>query len=106
MRYINKGQNNFTEMYSALKAEVEYPKDKSTAFNDELLYSLKLADKLVVCGQALSHCVNQTVRDIISRWNPDNFGNIYLLEDGKETRYLQNIEMPYSIDKTFRICGD
>lgn len=26
-------------------------------------------DKLVICGQALSHCVNYTVRDIVSYWN-------------------------------------
>lgn len=80
--YVNKGQNSYTEMYSALKAEVEYDKDKSTAFNDDLLASLKLADRIIVCGQALSHCVNFTVRDIIQHFSKEDVEKIYLLKDG------------------------
>jgi hypothetical protein len=40
--------------------------------------------QLIVCGQALSHCVNYTLRDLLD----PSVGNIpgskvYLLEDGK-----------------------
>ena len=40
--------------------------------------------QLVVCGQALSHCVNFTVRDIANRLieNGDSPSIIYLLTDG------------------------
>lgn len=35
----------------------------------------------MVCGQALSHCVNFTLRDIISHWRGD-LSRLVLLEDG------------------------
>ena len=30
---------------------------------------LKIADKLLVCGQALSHCVNFTCRDLVAHFD-------------------------------------
>jgi nicotinamidase-related amidase len=62
--YIMKGTNLLTEMYSALKAEVVISKD--TDLNQDLLSLLKQSDKIFVCGQALSHCVNHTVRDLLA----------------------------------------
>ena len=59
-QWVHKGQNTLTEMYSVLKAEV--PITESTSFNKELMQSLLLSDRLYVAGQALSHCVNFTVR--------------------------------------------
>jgi nicotinamidase-related amidase len=60
---IHKGQNILTEMYSALAADV--PLTRETAMNTELRTSLLSSGTLLVCGQALSHCVNYTVRDIV-----------------------------------------
>ena len=37
--------------------------------------------KLVICGQALSHCVNYTVRDIVSQWSPSSPSSITILKD-------------------------
>lgn len=67
-------------MYSAIKAEVVDPLDITTNVNEELVGRIKLADKVVVCGQALSHCVNYTMRDIIPHWNRYN-SDLILLED-------------------------
>jgi len=80
--YVMKGQNCRTEMYSALKAEVEDPKDPRTALNEELLVKLKIADRIIICGQALSHCVNYTVRDILNFWHHDSVSKLVLVEDG------------------------
>lgn len=33
----------------------------------------------MICGQALSHCVNYTVRDIVSQWSSST--SIILLKD-------------------------
>ena len=64
VEFVMKGQNLLTEMYSALAAEV--PVSTDTAFNTELYDSLMTSDnQLLVCGQAMSHCVNYTVRDIV-----------------------------------------
>lgn len=41
----------------------------------------KGTEKLVVCGQALSHCVNYTVRDIVEHWPKEEMGKITLLKD-------------------------
>jgi len=46
-----------------------------------------------VCGQALSHCVNFTVRDIVKHWKEHrkNLSDIYILVDGEHTllRYIR-----------------
>ena len=59
IEYVLKGQNCFTEMYSAIKAEVVIEEDtEGTGENVRLLDNLLGANRLIVCGQALSHCVN------------------------------------------------
>jgi len=79
VEFIMKGQHLLTEMYSALEADV--PVSQETAFNENLLQSLLKADKLLVCGQALSHCVNYTLRDVVSHWPKEGLGKIVLLTD-------------------------
>jgi nicotinamidase/pyrazinamidase len=79
VEWIMKGQHLLTEMYSALAAEV--PVSKETAFNESLQASLQRSDRLLVCGQAMSHCVNYTLRDIVQHWPANNFSKIELLTD-------------------------
>jgi nicotinamidase/pyrazinamidase len=83
VEWVMKGQNLFTEMYSALAAEV--PVSKDTSYNTSLQQSLLLggSEVLIVCGQAMSHCVNYTVRDIVRGWDPSTslVRRIYVLED-------------------------
>jgi len=85
VEWVHKGQNLLTEMYSALSSEV--PISESTDYNYGLLESLReqvvgtAAGRLVVCGQALSHCVNYTVRDIVEHWPKDEMGKLILLND-------------------------
>jgi nicotinamidase-related amidase len=78
---VNKGQNNLTEMYSAIEAEVPVPDDVRTHTNSTLVQQLKNAKKVVVCGQALSHCVNYTTRDILKNWDPRDTADIVVLTD-------------------------
>jgi nicotinamidase/pyrazinamidase len=79
VEWVMKGQNLLTEMYSALAAEV--PVSKATAFNEELQASLLQSDRLIVCGQAMSHCVNYTLRDIVEHWPKEETHRIALLTD-------------------------
>eukprot|EP00571_Detonula_confervacea_P001902 CAMPEP_0172319108 /NCGR_PEP_ID=MMETSP1058-20130122/36804_1 /TAXON_ID=83371 /ORGANISM="Detonula confervacea, Strain CCMP 353" /LENGTH=246 /DNA_ID=CAMNT_0013034071 /DNA_START=136 /DNA_END=876 /DNA_ORIENTATION=- len=80
VEWVDKGANLLTEMYSALCSEV--PISKKTAFDDDLFESLKInTDKLVMCGQALSHCVNYTVRDIVDHWPKDEMSKLTVLKD-------------------------
>lgn len=79
IEWVHKGQNLLTEMYSAFQAEV--PVSKKTVFNDALLESLKKSDKVFIGGQALSHCVNYTVRDLVQKWPENERDKIHILTD-------------------------
>lgn len=63
VKYVQKGNDAHTEMYSALRAEV--PISAKTDFNQALADHLMRFDRIVVTGEAASHCVNYTVRDLI-----------------------------------------
>lgn len=65
VKYVLKGENLRTEMYSALVAEVVDEKDPRTAMDWDLLAELMIADKILICGQAL-RCVMRYVIDIYS----------------------------------------
>ena len=80
--FVCKGQNCLTEMYSALRAEVPVESDERTLLNTGLLRMLQESRHLVVCGQALSHCVNFTVRDLVENYDVDGLGTISILRDG------------------------
>lgn len=60
-----KGTNVHTEHYSAVEAEVKYPHDNDTEPNIKLINALMPSDLIFVAGEALSHCVANTVRDLM-----------------------------------------
>lgn len=62
--YIQKGFNQFTEHFSAIRAEVSNG-DPSTQTNTDLLYTLYGYDKILVAGEASSHCVKSTIEDLV-----------------------------------------
>lgn len=79
--FVMKGMNLLTEMYSALKAEVVLSDD--TDLNVDLVHKLipQENDHLYICGQALSHCVNKTTRDLLKNMEPEQKTRVTLLED-------------------------
>lgn len=80
--YVSKGSNPFTEHYSAVKAEVPDPEDPSTQLNTKLIQTLMEADKILIAGEAGSHCVANTVRDIADGFQDDTYiQKMILLED-------------------------
>jgi nicotinamidase/pyrazinamidase len=79
VEYIYKGQNLYTEMYSVFAADV--PISKDTSFNQTLQESIESSDQLYIAGQALSHCVNYTARDIIQHWPKSRLNDINILVD-------------------------
>ena len=79
--YVTKGSNPFTEHYSAVQAEVPDPSDPGTLLNSRLIRTLSDADVVIVAGEALSHCVANTVRDIASNFGEDNIAKLVLLTD-------------------------
>jgi len=81
-----KGDNPFTEHYSAIGPEVRTdPQGQILAKkNQEFVKMLKMHDAIVIAGQAKSHCVAWTVADLldeIQKNDPTLADKVYLLED-------------------------
>ena len=84
VNYVAKGINYLTESYSALKAEVEDPFDPATRLNTEIIAALEdpEVDNVIIAGEALSHCVANTVRDIVNNLvDTTKIKKFILLED-------------------------
>lgn len=80
--FVTKGSNPWTEHFSAVQAEVPDPRDPSTQINAALIRTLEKADVVLLAGQALSHCVANTVRDIVANFSdPSLVRKLVLLED-------------------------
>ena len=79
--YVTKGSNFWTEHYSAVQADVPDPTDSSTLLHTKLIQTLQEADLIPFSGQALSHCVANTVRDIANNFGEENVKKLVLLED-------------------------
>ena len=62
--YIKKAINPLTEHYSAIQAEVPDPNDMETRTNFALIDNLKEFEHIIIAGEALSHCVANTIRDL------------------------------------------
>lgn len=81
--YVTKGSNPFVEHFSAVRAEVVDPNDPTTQLNSELIGTIMQADEIVFAGEAGSHCLANTIRDIADSFQDDSFiKKCVLLTDG------------------------
>lgn len=83
--YCVKGSNLATEHFSAVQAEVIRADDPSTQLNTRLIDTLQTADLIAICGEALSHCLANTVRDIANNFGDENIKKLVLLTDGSSS---------------------
>lgn len=79
--YVTKGSNMFTEHYSAVKAEVPDPDDHTTLINTPFVKKLQGADILAIAGEALSHCVANTVRNVNTEFGSDQARKFHILKN-------------------------
>ena len=80
--FITKGSNPWTEHFSGVQAEVPDPDDPSTQLNASFVSTLENADVILMAGEALSHCLANTVRDIVEQFDaPELIKKIHLLTD-------------------------
>jgi len=79
--YVTKGSNIFTEHYSGVEADVPDPEDPTTHVNTRLIETLEKADVIVFSGEASSHCVASTIRDIVKNFGEETVKKCVLLED-------------------------
>jgi nicotinamidase-related amidase len=82
-RWLVKGSIPETEHYSILRPEIEIDANPQGRLNRELLGVIEACDRLVVAGEASSHCVLETLEDLVDVLGdrPDRLARIRLLTD-------------------------
>lgn len=84
-RFEFKGQHPLTENYSVLSPEIKELSGRAVGqFNIRFFDTLMNHDRLYIMGQASSHCVKNTIEDLISQVftvNPALIERVYVLED-------------------------
>lgn len=80
---VTKGSNYRVEHFSAVRAEVVDPEDPTTQLNTQFISTLMDADEILLTGEAGSHCLANTVRDIANEFASDDsfIKKCVLLED-------------------------
>lgn len=82
-RWLAKGSEPRTEHYSIIQPEVPLPGMVNRGRNQALLDELAGADLIVVAGEAMSHCVLETMEDLVETFEgrPEMLRKLLLLRD-------------------------
>ena len=78
---VTKGENPWTEHYSAVQAEVPDAGDPDTQLNQPLIDRLDRADLLLIAGEAGSHCVKATTEHVVDHLPGGRLERVVLLTD-------------------------
>ena len=78
---VHKGENPWTEHYSALMAEVPDSADQDTQLNQALLAKLTQADRIYIAGEAGSHCVKASTEHVLQYLPAAMASRIVLIRD-------------------------
>ena len=120
VKKVSKGENPWTEHYSAIMAEVPDPEDTSTQLNIQLITQLQMADRVFIAGEAGSHCVKATTEHIVANFAPENLHKLVLIEDcisavaGFEAHYaaflttmqLRGVQIARAVDVTAELLAN
>ena len=81
--WLTKGSIPLTEHYSIIQPEVPVPNHPMGGKNKAFLDTLAQADIVVIAGEAESHCVLETVEDLVEDFSgqPEALQKIYFLRD-------------------------
>ena len=81
--WLTKGSIPLTEHYSIIQPEVAVPNHPMGGKNKAFLDTLDDADVIVIAGEAESHCVLETVEDLVEDFGskPNALQKIYFLRD-------------------------
>lgn len=81
--YIAKGRAPRTEFYGIFGAEVPDPQAPETGLNAPLIDAVMQHDRVYIAGEAKSHCVLETERQLVERFSgqPEMLRKLYILAD-------------------------
>ncbi len=77
---VVKGTYPYTEHFGAFKAQVVFDDVPETQLNTELLDQLEQFDRIFLAGEARSHCVGTSLKQIID-YKPEVVSKITILQD-------------------------
>lgn len=102
--WLTKGSVPLTEHYSILQPEVPVPDHPAGGKNQNFLDLLTRADKILIAGEAESHCVLETVEDLVEEFGdrPEMLRKIYFLRDC--TSAVQHPEIDFHALATARLA--
>lgn len=77
---FQKGSAANTEMYGIIRPEYDHP---NNYYNIDFLNIVHQYDRIVIAGEAKSHCVLESIRQILDHYKDDKatLNKIYILED-------------------------
>jgi nicotinamidase-related amidase len=81
VQYLFKGLNPLTEHFSAFEADLPLADDPATRFQPQQVAALVAAQRVIVAGEALSHCVASSVRSLLRHLGTDFARKLVLLSD-------------------------
>ncbi|HVN14667.1 MAG TPA: hypothetical protein VMT73_02925 [Anaerolineales bacterium] len=101
-----KGNRPFTEHYSVIGPEVEKGPQGETLgkHNPKFIETLKRMDKLIIAGQAKSHCVAWTIADLLNDIQSIDSSlakKVYLLEDCTSPVVVPGADYTEAADQAF-----
>ena len=100
VNFVSKGSSITTEHYSGLQAEIPSPYEPETQLNTDLIKRIELVDKLLIGGEASSHCVKSTVEDIANNFSDSSYiKKLYFLEDGSSSVISPFVDFPAIAEK-------
>ena len=81
--YVEKGRTMRTEYYGIFGAEIPDPEDPESGLNVTLLDAVMKHDRVYVAGEAKSHCVLETERQLVGRFGkqPELLKRLHFLND-------------------------
>ena len=79
--YLQKGRVPQSEHYSAIQPEIEVPDHPQGQLHTGVLATLAEADYLLVAGEAASHCVLETLADLVKQWDRAQLERVFVLRD-------------------------
>jgi len=77
---ITKGSNPFTEHFGAFRANIPHAQDPSTSLDFNLLNALMSMDEVIIAGEARSHCVANSLKQLVEEV-PALAPKLVILED-------------------------
>ena len=103
VRWWLKGSVARTEHYSAIQPEIAVPEDPAGGKNRSLLDLLRSQDLIFIAGQAASHCLLETVEDLVEEFQSQAgmLNRIFVLEDCTSPVAHPEIDFAAATEKRF-----